>query len=128
MARYDIKRRRPSRVRETSPEYAEPATEQPMGFKVTVTDRGRMVLPAAVRERLHIKDGDWLTLVLEPNGEIRMLTGAVYASRLRGMFKHLGKPGHSMADELIAERRRDAAMEERETREMLARQRKKTKG
>jgi AbrB family looped-hinge helix DNA binding protein len=125
MARYDIKKARPSRVRETSPAYGEPARgpEQPLGFKVTIADRGRMVLPVEVRERLKIKDGDWLTLVLEPNGEIRMLTGAVYASRLRGMFKHLGKPGHSMADDLIAERRRDAAMEQREIRAFLARRR-----
>src|SRR5713101_5846916 len=123
MARYEIKKARPSRVRETSPEYGEPAPgpEQPLGFRVTVTDRGRMVLPAEVRERLRIKDGDWLTLVLEPNGVIRMLTGEVYANSLRGMFKHLAKPGRSMVDELIAERRREAVMEEREIQKTLAR-------
>ena len=150
MAQYEIKKPRPSRVRETAPMYGEPAyggaahkapthkaptrresehaeALRPMGFKVTVAERGRMVLPAEVRERLKIKNGDWLTLVLEPNGEIRMLTGAVYASRLRGMFKHLGKPGRSMADELIADRRREAAMEQREVREMIARRRHKAK-
>src|SRR5438874_3955983 len=118
MARYEIKRERPGRVRETAAVYGAPAGRpQPLGFKVTVADRGRMVLPAEVRERLKIKDGDWLTLVLEPNGEIRMLTGAVYASRLRGMFKHLARPGRSAADDLVADRRREAAMERREVQE-----------
>src|SRR5438270_2743680 len=121
MTRYQIRKARPSRVRETARAYGAAEPAQPLGFKVTVADRGRMVLPAEVRERLKIKDGDWLTLVLEPNGEIRMLTGAVYASRLRGMFKHLARPGRSAADDLVAGRRREAAMERREVQEMLAR-------
>jgi AbrB family looped-hinge helix DNA binding protein len=119
MARYEMKAR-PGRVRETAPVYGEP-DRRPVGFRVTVTDRGRMVLPADVRERLHIKDGDWLTLILEPDGVIRMLTGAVYAQSLRGMFKHLAKPGQSWADELIAERRKEAAKERREAKAMMAR-------
>jgi len=133
MERYEIKRERSGRARETAAAYgassnaAPAAVPQPVGFKVTIADRGRMVLPAEVRERLQIKAGDWLTLVLEPDGEIRMLTGAVYARRLRGMFKHLAKPGHSMADELIAERRREAAIEQRDVREMLARRRHKAR-
>jgi AbrB family looped-hinge helix DNA binding protein len=123
MTRYEIKKARPSRVRETSPELGEPALEQPLGFKVTVTDRGRMVLPAEVRERLKIKDGDWLTLILEPDGVIRMLTGEVYANSLVDMFKHVTRhiaPGRSLSDELIAERRREAAKEEREFRKTEA--------
>jgi AbrB family looped-hinge helix DNA binding protein len=125
MTRYEIKKARPSRVRETSPELGEPAPgpAQPLGFKVTVTDRGRMVLPAEVRERLKIKDGDWLTLILEPDGVIRMLTGEVYANSLVDMFKHVTRhiaPGRSLSDELIAERRREAAKEEREFRKTEA--------
>ena len=119
-----MKSRVANRVREASPKYGDeaPARPQPQGFRVTVSDRGRMVLPAEVRQKLNIKDGDWLTLVLEPDGVIRMLTGAVYARSLRGMFKHLGKPGEPLwSDQLIAERRREAAMEERKIRQFLAR-------
>src|SRR5256885_12342608 len=71
--------RRPSRVRETAPaDGREPGRPEPMGFSVTVTDRGRLVLPAEVRDRLGIADGDSLTLVLEPDGTIRLLTAAGY--------------------------------------------------
>jgi AbrB family looped-hinge helix DNA binding protein len=81
-----------------------------------------MVLPAEVRERLNIKDGEWVTLILEPDGVIRILTGAVYARSLRGIFKHLGKPGQSMVDDLIADRRREAAMEAKEIDAFVRRQ------
>jgi len=125
MARYEIKKARPSRVRETSPEYGEPAPgpEQPLGFKVTVTDRGRMVLPAEVRERLEIKDGDWLTLILEPDGVIKLLTGRVWTDTflkiMRDAARHIPR-GRSLSDELIAGRRREAAKEEREFRKTEA--------
>src|SRR5438105_693700 len=125
MARYEIKKARPSRARETSPAYGEPApgAEQPLGFKVTVTDRGRMVLPAEVRARLQIKDGDWLTLILEPDGEIRMLTGKVWTNTFVKTLREAAgpiHPGRSLSDELIAERRREAAKEEREFRKTEA--------
>jgi AbrB family looped-hinge helix DNA binding protein len=126
--KYEAKPSRlPNRVRETSPKYGDDEPRpQPRGFKVTISDRGRMVLPAEVREQLKIKDGDWLTLILEPDGVIRMLTGAVYARSLRGMFKHLGQPGEPLwSDQLIAERRREAAKEAREVQGMLARERSK---
>ena len=95
-----------------------------MGFMVTMADRGRVVLPADVRERLNIKEGDRLTLRLEPDGTIRLQTAAVYARSLLGMFKHLA-PGRSLVDELIAERRREAVMEDRKDREFIARQSRK---
>lgn len=38
---------------------------------VTVDDRGRVTLPKAVRERLHVDEGDDLTVDIE-DGEIRL--------------------------------------------------------
>lgn len=127
MARYENKPGRPNRVREASPEYLAPAPlAQAQAYAVTLADRGRLVLPAEVRERLHIKEGDRLTLRVDPNGTITLQTAAAFAESLRGMFKHLSR-GRSLVDELIAERRREAAMEERETQEFLARRRKTRK-
>jgi len=89
-----------------------------------MADRGRLVLPAEVRDRLNIKPGDRLTLRVEPDGTMKLLTAAAFARSLRGMFKHL-ESGRLLSDELIAERRREAAMEERDTRAMLARARRR---
>jgi AbrB family looped-hinge helix DNA binding protein len=118
-----------TRVRETSPKYGrEQPTPQALGFKVTVSDRGRLVLPAEVRERLQIKDGDWLSLILEPDGVIKLLTGKVWTDNFLRVMRHAARhipTGRSLSDELIAERRREAAMEEQEYRKTIASFRKK---
>ena len=131
MARYEIKRPRgPNRASETAAVYAATSdgtrTAEPSAFAVTMADRGRLVLPAEVRERLKIKAGDRLTLVLETDGSLRLLTADAYIRRLRGAFKHLA-PGRILSDELIAERRREAAIEDRKDREFQARHHIKTR-
>jgi AbrB family looped-hinge helix DNA binding protein len=116
-----IKSRR-SMARETAPAYGEPAAR--LELKVTVNGRGRIVLPAEVRERLGIKDGDWLTLTVEPDGVIRMLTGKAWTDLFLETVRRVAPPiapGRSLADELIAERRREAAKDEREFRRRVAR-------
>ncbi len=133
MADYEIKRRRPAMARETAAVYGEPDASldsRALAFKVTVADRGRIVLPAEVRERLKIQEGDWLTMVLEPDGVIRMLTGRVWTDEFLKVMRHAARhipPGRKLSDELIAERRREAAGEEREFRriEAVARKRKR---
>jgi AbrB family looped-hinge helix DNA binding protein len=123
MARYEIKAARPGRVRETAPAYGEDKTgAAPAAYAVTMADRGRLVLPAEVRERLKIKEGDRLTLRVDPDGTLRLQTAEVFAHSLVGMFKHLA-PGRILSDELIAERRREAAIEDRKDREFSARHR-----
>ena len=114
MAPYRVKSR-PSIGRETAPGYGEP--ERRLEFKVTVNGRGRMVLPAEVRERLGIDDGDWLTLTVEPDGVIKLLTGKAWTDLFLETVQRVAppiEPGRSLADELIADRRRDAAKERRE--------------
>jgi len=118
-----MKSQRPNRVRETAPAYRADQP-QPAGFQVVVADRGRIVLPAEVRERLEIHDGDRLWLVIDPDGTMRIQTRRVIIHSMVGMFKHLS-PERNAVDELIAERRREAEMEERDTRELLARARRR---
>jgi len=72
--------------------------------------RGRVVLPAAVRERLELREGDRLVLVVEPDGTMRLAPLRRQVQRLQGAYAHVA-PGASLADELIAARRREAARE-----------------
>ncbi len=118
--------RGPKRIRETAPAYgnAPPTAPEPAACAVTMADRGRLVLPAAVRERLKIKAGDRLTLVLETDGSLRVLTSTAYIRRVRGAFKHLA-PGRILSDELIAERRLEAAKDDQKDRAFMARHRPK---
>ncbi|OFV91897.1 MAG: hypothetical protein A3G76_09255 [Acidobacteria bacterium RIFCSPLOWO2_12_FULL_65_11] len=82
------------------------------------------MLPVEVRDTLKIRDGDRVSLTLEEDGSLVLQTREVAIGRLRGMFKHLARPGRLASDQLIAERRREARMEDRKFREWDARLRK----
>ncbi len=81
---------------------------------VVLGDRGRLVLPAAVREQLGLEAGAKLSLVVEDDGTIRLRSLRAIVDAGLGMFAHLGEPGVSMVDELIRERREEAAREDAE--------------
>jgi AbrB family looped-hinge helix DNA binding protein len=77
--------------------------------EVQVGAQGRVVIPAALRKALKLKPGE--RLVARKVGESLVLERReAVERRLRERFKHIPK-GVSLADELIAERRADAATE-----------------
>ena len=124
MAKYRIAKARRLRARETAPAYDVELAYKPIPvFHVTVSDRGRLVLPVEIREKLKIRDGDPVALTLEDDGLVTLQTREVALQRFTGMFKHLAKPGRLASDELIAERRREARKEDREFRQWKARHR-----
>lgn len=84
-------------------------TAEPYG--VSVAARGRIVLPADVRRALALEEGDRLQLTVEPDGSLRLQSYAAMARSMRGAFRGVA-PGRSLADELVAERRREAEAEE----------------
>jgi len=76
-----------------------------------VSDGGRVVIPADLREKHGIGVGD--TVMWIEDGEQLVLT-SVRASIRRAqalVAKHNKRPGISMVDELIRERREEAARE-----------------
>ena len=124
MRRYKITPNRSSRAREAAVAYSAPGSDAPLEapgvYHVTVTDRGRLVLPVELRDRLKIRGGDRLAMILEEDGTISIKTREVALNNLQGMYKHLARPGELASDRLIAERRREARMEDREFRERSA--------
>ena len=85
------------------------------------------MLPAEVREKLKIEEGDRVALILEDDGTISVKTREVALNDLQGSFKHLAPKDHFASDDLIAERRREAKMEDRKFREWAARLRTRRK-
>ncbi len=71
---------------------------------------GRVVIPVEIRQRLELKEGDEL-LVIEENGEIRLQPYRARLRRIQAQVRQYVPHGVSLADELIAERRRDAERE-----------------
>jgi AbrB family looped-hinge helix DNA binding protein len=72
--------------------------------------RGRLVLPAPVRARLDLKEGERLTLVVEPDGTMRLTSLRRQVQTLRGAYRDVA-PAESLVDSLIGDRRREAARE-----------------
>jgi AbrB family looped-hinge helix DNA binding protein len=81
-------------------------------IQVTVGERGRVVLPSAVRTELDLKPGTHMLLTTEHDGSLRLRPYRVVAEQSRGLLRDL--PGGSMVDELLAERRAEAAREDEE--------------
>jgi len=78
--------------------------------EVIVGDRGRLVLPAAVRAELGLRTGSRLLLSTEADGSLRLRPFRAVADAGRGLLA--GIAGASLVDELIGERRVAAAAED----------------
>jgi len=73
-------------------------------------EKGRIVIPAAMREALGMSDGDMLILRVI-DGELRIATRESRLRRIREWLRQNVPPGVSLADELSAERREAAKYE-----------------
>ena len=73
---------------------------------------GSVVLPAVLRQALGFEAGTELVACIE-GSKLVLETRAAALERLQSLFDHIPSEV-SLVDELIAERRREAAREERE--------------
>ncbi len=77
----------------------------------TKIDRtGRVLIPLKIRRELDLTENTDLILRVE-NGELRMHTREAAIKRARERLKRLKKPGESIVDEFLAERREAAGRE-----------------
>lgn len=84
--------------------------ENAPSMKVRLGPDGRVVIPAAIREALGLKDGDVLFARLE-GGEIKLLTPTAAMLRAQAIVRQFVPQGVSLVDELIEDRRREAERE-----------------
>ena len=78
--------------------------------RMRVNENGRVVIPAIFRKRLGIRIGDEVVLQLEDD-ELRIITLKRNIERAQRLVRKHVKPGTSLVDELIAERREAARNE-----------------
>jgi AbrB family looped-hinge helix DNA binding protein len=57
----------------------------------TVTSKGQVTIPRKVREALRVRPGDRIDFVLGADGEVRVRSGEVDVSQLRGLLKRPGR-------------------------------------
>jgi AbrB family looped-hinge helix DNA binding protein len=78
--------------------------------RLRINENGRVVIPAAFRKALGINPGDEVILRLEDD-ELRITTMKRRIERAQRHVRKYVKPGVSLVDELIAERREAAKRE-----------------
>jgi AbrB family looped-hinge helix DNA binding protein len=78
---------------------------------IIVGDRGRMVLPSAVRRKLGLTAGTRLLVDIETDGSLKLQPFRAAADQTRGLLRELAPHESSAVDELLAERRAQAARE-----------------
>ena len=78
--------------------------------RTRVNENGRVVIPVSFRKALGINAGDEVVLRIE-NNELRILTLKQRIERAQRLVRRHVKPGTSLVDELIAERREAAKRE-----------------
>jgi AbrB family looped-hinge helix DNA binding protein len=83
--------------------------------QMKMSEGGRVVIPAEIRRSLGLKEGDTVLFEVR-DGEVVLTTRRTRIARAQAMFRQFVPAGSpSLADELIAERRAEAAKEEAET-------------
>jgi AbrB family looped-hinge helix DNA binding protein len=78
--------------------------------RARLNENGRIVIPASFRKALGMNAGDEIVLRVEDN-ELRITTLKQLLERAQRRVRRYVKPGKSLVDELIAERREAAKRE-----------------
>jgi len=78
--------------------------------RLRLNENGRVVIPAAFRKALGIDVGDELIARMEDH-ELRITTAKREIEQAQRLVRKYVKPGRSLVDELIAERRRETRNE-----------------
>src|SRR4051812_31227565 len=91
-------------------------------YHTKLGEDGRVVIPAPVRKELGLRPGD--TVVVESDGHSLLLTSYDQVLKETQDYFRQFASGTSIVDELIADRRAEAAREDAKTAEWLATHRK----
>jgi len=75
-----------------------------------INENGRILIPAAMRGQMNLKPGDSVVLTLE-NGVLRVESYLAIVRKVQEEFKKFRKPGGSVVDDFIAEKREEARRE-----------------
>ncbi|MEA3054270.1 MAG: hypothetical protein QOG72_3173 [Sphingomonadales bacterium] len=88
-----------------------------MTYDAKVINGGKVVIPAELRRKMGIAPGDTLIFEEDDKGNIVLKTYRQVVREVQEEMKQYLRPGISAVDELIAERRWEAAKEEAELRD-----------
>jgi len=79
-------------------------------YRVQIAANGRMVLPAGLRQQLHVEGGG-LLIIREDEGRLVLESVDDAVCRAQALVRRYAPEAQGVTDELLAERRADAARE-----------------
>ena len=79
-------------------------------YRVSISANGRMVLPANLRQQLHVEGGG-LLVIREDEGRLVLESVDDAVRRAQALVRRYAPDAQNVTDELLAERRADAARE-----------------
>jgi AbrB family looped-hinge helix DNA binding protein len=84
---------------------------RPKSVSSKINQNGRIVIPAAIRQQMGFKAGESLLMEVE-DGVLRIESFPARIRRIQESLKQFIQPGRLLSDELIADRREEARLEE----------------
>ncbi len=84
-----------------------------MSYQAKLIKGGKVVIPAMLRRELGFKDGDRLVFERVGNSAVLKTYDQVVREVQANIKQMIGPNTHSIVDELIAERRAEAALEDK---------------
>ena len=79
-------------------------------YRVSISANGRMVLPASLRQQLHVEGGG-LLVIREDEGRLVLESVDDAVRRAQALVRRYAPEAQGVTEELLAERRADAARE-----------------
>lgn len=79
-------------------------------YHVKLDSAGRVLIPARLRQKLHVREGDTLVFTEDQAGA-HLQTLAEVIKQSQDYFAQFAGPGVSLVDELLQDRRDEAARE-----------------
>ena len=76
-----------------------------------ISDGNRVVIPVSIRKSLGLEVGDNVTLVLQNNGEVRLLAQRDAVRQAQNLVRRYVSEERSLVDELLAERKAESGKE-----------------
>jgi AbrB family looped-hinge helix DNA binding protein len=95
---------------------AVPAQTARKKWRARIGPDGQLVIPEDIRQELGLNEGELVVMQIA-DGELRIISVHEGIRRAQEIARKYIVPGKSIVDELIAERRAEAAREEAEARE-----------
>lgn len=80
-------------------------------YTVSMDKAGRVLIPAGIRKELGFTEGAELLVRVNPDGALELYTREQAIRRAQAFFAKYKKPGRSIVDELIEDRRKEAEAE-----------------